>query len=77
MRRSCKTTGPFRDKRGLLLGVLKGLGRHFGIAPWILRVVAITLAALTSFWAVLLVYLAGALIMPVRPDFDSLDSAIF
>ena len=71
MRRSRFSNGPFRDDRGLFLGVLKGLGRHLGVAPWILRAAAIALAALASFWIVLCAYLAAAYIMPVRPDAGS------
>ena len=60
--------GPFRDRNGLLLGVLKGLGRHWGIPPWILRLVVVVLAVLTAFWVVACCYLAAALVMPTRPD---------
>ena len=59
---------PYRSRRGLFLGVLKGLGHHFGIATWVLRLVVIALAAFTSFWIGLCVYLAFAILMPTRPD---------
>ncbi|MDR2456787.1 MAG: PspC domain-containing protein [Deltaproteobacteria bacterium] len=59
---------PCRSRNGLLLGVLKGLARHIGVAPWILRGAVIALAAFTSFWIVLCGYLAAALIMPLKPD---------
>lgn len=68
MRRSYFSNGPFRDRRGLVLGVLKGLGRHLGVAPWILRVSLVLLAAFTSFWIVLCAYLAAAIIMPIHPS---------
>jgi phage shock protein C len=71
MRSFFHINGPFRDRRGLFLGVLKGLGRHLGIAPWILRLIVVALAALTSFWIVLAVYLAAAVFMPTRPDASS------
>jgi phage shock protein C len=71
MRHSLNRHGPFRDRRGLLLGVLKGLGRHLGLAPWILRLAVVALAALTSFWVVLCAYLAAAIIMPIRPEAGS------
>jgi phage shock protein PspC (stress-responsive transcriptional regulator) len=59
--------GPFRSNHGLVMGVLKGLGEHFGIAPWILRLAVLALAVLVAFWPVLAGYLVAALIMPRGP----------
>jgi phage shock protein PspC (stress-responsive transcriptional regulator) len=59
---------PPRHPHGLVLGVLKGLARHFGIAPWILRAVVIALIVVTSFWIVLPAYLVAAILMPVKND---------
>ena len=63
-----RNTIPQRDRNGLVLGVLKGPGRHFGVASWILRLIVIGLAVTTSFWIVLVVYLVLAILMPPRPD---------
>jgi phage shock protein C len=62
-----RVNGPFRSNHGLFLGVLRGLGEHFGVAPWILRLVVAALAVLLAFWPVLVAYLVAAVIMPRLP----------
>jgi phage shock protein C len=60
-------TGPFRSKKGLLLGVVQGLAEHWGKSPFTLRAMAVLISIFLAFWPMVIIYLAAALIMPSRP----------
>jgi phage shock protein PspC (stress-responsive transcriptional regulator) len=49
------------------LGVIKGLAEHYGLPTWLLRVLTIALAAMVTFWPVVIVYVLVAIFMPLRP----------
>jgi phage shock protein PspC (stress-responsive transcriptional regulator) len=59
--------GPFRSRRGMILGVVAGLSEYFGISRWILRAVVVGVSIFLVFWPVILVYLISAFIMPLEP----------
>ncbi|MDR1545612.1 MAG: PspC domain-containing protein [Deltaproteobacteria bacterium] len=67
MSSSPRAPGPYRAKNRLFLGVVAGLCRHYGFSPFFPRLVVLGLAVLTTFWVVLVVYLAAAMIMPREP----------
>jgi phage shock protein C len=60
----------YRDAdRAWLAGVCAGLARYFGVEPWVVRLVAISLFLFTAFlmfWA----YVAGVLLLARRPRDD-------
>ena len=60
-------TGPFRSKKGLLLGVFQGLAEHWRMSPFTLRVIAILASIFLAFWPMIIIYLVAALIMPGQP----------
>ncbi|MDR1111139.1 MAG: PspC domain-containing protein [Deltaproteobacteria bacterium] len=59
--------GPFRSKRGLLLGVVRGLAEHYGWSPAVLRLAIIGISFFLAFWPMILLYLAAAFVMPAEP----------
>jgi phage shock protein C len=61
-------TGPFRSKKGLLLGVVQGLAEHWRMSPFTLRVIIILASVCLAFWPTVIVYLVAALIMPPQPE---------
>lgn len=62
--------GPYRSRRGKIMGVCQGLGDYFGVRPKWIRIFAIILAITTGFWPVIGLYLIVGFIMkpePVQP----------
>ena len=59
--------GPFRSKKGLFLGVIRGLADHYKMSPFVLRLIVIGVSVFLAFWPVLLLYFAAAVIMPAEP----------
>ncbi|MDR1487189.1 MAG: PspC domain-containing protein [Deltaproteobacteria bacterium] len=68
--KSFASNGPFRSRRGLILGVLRGLGEHFGISTFLLRAITIAIGVIFAFWPVILVYIASAIIMPRESKYE-------
>jgi phage shock protein C len=64
------TVGPFRSRKGLILGVIRGLADHWGISALFLRLVVVGLAVLLTFWPVVLVYIAAAIFMPTERHYE-------
>ncbi|MDR1298147.1 MAG: PspC domain-containing protein [Deltaproteobacteria bacterium] len=64
---SLSIKGPFRSKRGLLLGVARGLAEHYQISAVMLRLVVVAVSLLLAFWPVVLLYIAAAAVMPAEP----------
>jgi phage shock protein C len=60
-------TGPFRSRKGLFLGVIRGLADHWGMSPLALRVIVLTLSIFLAFWPTVILYFIGAIIMPLEP----------
>jgi phage shock protein C len=59
--------GPYRSKKGLILGVIKGLAEHYNISPFYFRLTVIIISIFLAFWPVLIIYIAAAIVMPTEP----------
>lgn len=59
--------GPYRARDGMVLGVCKGVARHFDFSPFWVRFITVIVAIFTGVWPVLLVYVAAALLMNPAP----------
>lgn len=65
----------YRDKRnGKLGGVCAGIARHFGIEPWLVRVLAVTCLIFTSFLT-LIFYIAAWLLLDDKPTDPAAQSS--
>jgi phage shock protein C len=62
--------GPFRSRKGLLLGVLRGLGDHFGISTLLLRLVVVAVSVLLTFWPMILAYIIAAVCLPTERKYE-------
>ncbi len=59
--------GPWRARRGVFLGVCRGLAQHFDFSVTGMRLLFAAAAVLTGFWPMLAGYLLAALLMRVEP----------
>ena len=57
----------YRARDGMLLGVCKGLARHFDLSVGALRAVVVVLFLITGVWPVGLLYLVAAMVMKMEP----------
>jgi phage shock protein C len=57
----------YRSRDGAILGVCKGIAKHFGISLFWTRVVAVFLLLASGFWPALGAYLLAALILKPEP----------
>ncbi len=61
---------PYRSRRGIILGVCRGLADYFCVSVFWVRLAVILGTIFTGFWPMVLVYLLVGVIMkpePVRP----------
>ena len=66
-RRYTRGNGLYRSRRGLLLGVCRGLATYFDLSVFWIRALAVALLLLTGLWPVAGIYLVAALIMKPEP----------
>ena len=62
--------GIYRSREGIILGVCKGIAKHFDFSTFWIRTGFIILFLLSGFWPVIGIYFVAALLMkpePVRP----------
>jgi len=59
--------GLYRSRRGLLLGVCRGIAEYFGFSVFWTRVAAVILLFLTGLWPMTGIYFLAALIMKPEP----------
>ena len=59
--------GLYRSRRGLLLGVCRGIAEYFGFSVFWTRVAAVILLFLTGLWPMTGTYFLAALIMKPEP----------
>ena len=57
----------YRSRDGMLLGVCKGLARHFDLSLGLLRAIVVILFLITGIWPVGLLYLIAAMVMKMEP----------
>jgi phage shock protein C len=61
------SNGLYRSRRGVLLGVCRGIADYFDFSVFWTRAIALGLFLLTGFWPVTGLYLLAALIMKPEP----------
>jgi phage shock protein C len=61
------SSGLYRSRRGVLLGVCRGLAEFFDFSVAWTRAIAVGLLLLTGFWPVTGLYLLAALLMKPEP----------
>lgn len=59
--------GLYRSRRGVVLGICRGVGDHFGISVFWFRVLVVAALPFTGVWPVVFVYLVAALLMKPEP----------
>lgn len=64
---SVSSSGLYRSREGLILGVCRGIADHFDISVFWVRAAFVLLFLLSGFWPVIGIYLVAALIMKPRP----------
>ena len=59
--------GPYRSRRGKILGVCKGLATYFDFPVLWMRVIAVVLLFISGMWPMVIVYFVAALLMKPEP----------
>ena len=59
--------GLYRSRRGVILGVCRGVAEYFGFSVFWVRVAAVLLLLLTGLWPMTGIYFLAALIMKPEP----------
>ena len=71
-----RRAGPYRSRRGMILGVCRGIAEHADVSLFWVRLAAVALLFLTGLWPTVVVYVFAALLMKKEPvisfssDFD-------
>lgn len=65
--------GLYRSRKGVLLGVCRGLADYFNFSVVWIRILALAAFVLTGFWPVVILYLVLALIMKPAPVISPLS----
>jgi phage shock protein C len=71
--------GLYRSRKGIILGVFKGLAQYFNFSVGWLRTIGVIVFIFSGFWPIVVLYLLAALIMKQAPviPLDSLDEKEF
>ena len=59
--------GIYRSRRGIFLGVCRGLGEHFDISVFWTRVAVFGMFLITGFWPVGVLYIVAGLVLKPEP----------
>ena len=59
--------GLYRSRKGVMLGVCRGLADYFDFSVFWIRAIAVILFIFTGFWPVVGIYLLAALLMKSEP----------
>lgn len=57
----------YRSRRGILMGVCRGIAEHFNLNVFWVRVVAFFIFLFTGFWPIGVLYIIAGLIMKIEP----------
>jgi len=60
-------TRPYRSRKGVILGVIRGLAEYFNISVFWSRFIAVLILIFTGFWPVVGLYLLAALLLKPEP----------
>ncbi len=78
--RLSSSQGIYRSRKGMFMGVCKGLANHFDVSVFWLRFIAFILFLFTGFWPVGVMYIVAGLILkmePVSPLHDEKDQEFY
>ncbi len=59
--------GFYRSRRGIFMGVCKGLGEHFNFSIFWTRTIVFLLFLFTGFWPIGVMYIIAGLLLKVEP----------
>ena len=59
--------GLYRSRKGVILGVCRGIAEYFDFSAFWVRAIAVILLFFTGFWPIMIVYFGAALIMKPEP----------
>ena len=65
--RSLSKRGPYRSRKGAILGVCRGIADYFDFSVFWVRAIAVMLLIFTKFWLVIGLYILAALLMKSEP----------
>ncbi|MFH2060217.1 MAG: envelope stress response membrane protein PspC [Pseudomonadota bacterium] len=72
--------GIYRSRKGIFMGVCRGLADHFNFSIFWFRVIAVVVFMFTGFWPVGVMYIVAGLILkvePVSPLYDEKDQEFY
>jgi len=59
--------GIYRSRRGIFMGVCRGLAEHFNFSPFWMRIITLLLFLFTGFWPIGVMYIVAGLLLKVEP----------
>lgn len=74
------TQGIYRSRRGIFMGVCRGLADHFNLSVFWLRIITLVLFLFTGFWPIGVMYIVAGLLLnlePVSPLHDEKDQEFY
>ncbi len=80
MRLSNPGQGLYRSRRGVVMGVCRGLAQYFDLSVTWVRVFTVLAFVFTGFWPVGVIYLVLALVMkpePMLPPADEMEQEFY
>lgn len=60
-------TGIYRSRKGLFMGVCRGIAEHFNFSVTLMRMIVVILFLFTGFWPVGVIYIVAGLLLKVEP----------
>lgn len=67
MERLASSRGIYRSRRGIFMGVCRGLAEYFNFSVFWTRIIAIVLFLFTGFWPVGVMYIVAGLMLKMEP----------
>lgn len=61
------TTSLYRSRRGIFMGVCRGLAEHFNFSVFWMRAIVFTIFLFTGFWPVGVLYIIAGLLLKLEP----------
>jgi len=61
------TTGIYRSRRGIFMGVCRGLAEHFNFSVFWMRTIVFIIFLFTGFWPVGVLYIIAGLLLKPEP----------
>lgn len=80
LERLASSRGIYRSRKGILMGVCRGLAQYFNLSVFWVRLIALILFLFTGFWPVGVMYIVAGLLLrmePVSPLRDEKDQEFY